>query len=148
MKLFFTILSLTFLYCGSTIYAQSEYLKWKPLVINEKQRIWYDDSSIDTAQSGIFNVWILQMHKPPLEFEEMPGKIYRSKILYAVNLKTGKYGILKVIYYDVNNKEIYNFDYHIENYPDELKYTYPISDNSFMHKLAAQIDKTNNKESN
>ena len=148
MKFSFIVFCLAILCCGKFIYAQSEYLKWKPLVINEKQKIWYDDSAIDTANSGIFNVWILQMHKPPLEFEEMPGKIYRSKTLYAVNLNTDKYGILKVIYYNVNNKEIYNFDYHIENYPDDLKYTYPISDNSFMHKLASQLSKANSKETN
>ncbi len=148
MKSILTFLLISFLYLGSSAFAQSEYLKWRPLIINEKQRIWYDESSEVDSTTGTFNVWILQMHRPPLEFSELPGKIYRSRTLYGVDLKTAKYGILQVIYYDVNNKEIYNFNYHIDNYPDRLKYTYPISDNSFMNKLITIINKTNSKVHN
>ena len=148
MKSILTFLFVAFLYFGSTAFAQTEYLKWKPLVINEKQRIWYDESSAFDSLTGTFNVWILQMHRPPLEFNELPGKIYRSQTLYGVNIKTGKYGILHVIYYDVNNKEIYNFNYHIDDYPNNLKYTYPISDNSFMNKLITLLNKSKSKEQN
>lgn len=148
MKYLRTFLLLSFLYFGSNLFAQTEYLKWKPLIINANQRVWYNESSeVDTA-NGTFNVWILQTHKPPLEFKQLPGKIYRSKTLYAVNLKSFKYGILQVIYYDVNNKEIYNFNYHIDNYPSDLKYTYPIADNSLMKRLITLLKNPQNKEQN
>jgi len=125
--------------------AQSEYLKWKPLVINQKQRIWYDASSIDTSKGTKFDVWILQMHQPPLTFNEIHGKVYRSKTQYCVDLNSGKYGILRVVYYGVTNNVLYNFDYHIDNYPDNLKYTYPIVDNNFMSKLIKKLNKPTGK---
>ncbi len=146
MKLYTTALIVLLFLFGDSVYAQSEYLHWNPLIINESQRIWYDESSLDTLHFEKFNIWILQMHKTPLQFEEIPGKIYRTKIQYAVDLNADKYGILKVVYYGINNKEIYNFDYHIDSYPDSIKYTYPISDNSFMKLLIGKIKKSDNKE--
>ena len=88
------------------------------------------------------------MHKPPLTDEGIRGEVYRSKTLYAINLKTVKYGILNVIYYDVTNKEMYNFKYNIDDYPENLKYTYPITENSFLFVLLKELfdkpgDKTN-----
>ncbi len=135
-----------FIVAGETaLHAQSEYLKWKPLVINQTQRIWYDASSIDTVDGDKFKVWILQMYQPPLSFDGIADKIYRSRTQYGIDLNTEKYGILKVIYYGVTNNVLYNFDYHIDNYPDNLKYTYPLMENSYMKILIQKLGRIQDK---
>jgi hypothetical protein len=120
-------------------YAQEGIHRWKPLVINDKEKIWYDQSMVDSLKGDKLNIWILQMYKQPLTYEGIVGDVYRSKILYAINLKNVKYGILNAIYYDISNKEMYNFNYNINNYPDDLKYTYPITENSFLFTLLKEI---------
>ncbi len=149
MKNICTIVFIIFLTMITSIQAQSqtETHRWKPLIINEKQRIWYDASQTDTVSGNKFNVWLLEMHKPPLEFSEIPDKIYRSMTLYSIDLNTAKYGILQVRYYNVTNKELYKFDYHNEDLPDNIKYTYPIMENSFMHKLIQKVFGNKTEES-
>ena len=115
-------------------FAQQEVPSWKSLDIPGK-KIWYDETNLDTANTNYIEVWILQQHTPPLTIKELPGTIYRSKTLYAISLKTAKYGIEKVIYYDSSDKVLYNFDYKISGYPEEYKYTYPVPENSFLHKI-------------
>ncbi len=144
-KFSFALIILAGLLIPSRTFAQSETLRWKPLIINETQRIWFDAGAADTLNSGKANIWILQMHKPPLSIDAFPDKIYRSQTLYALNLDDMKYGILKVIYYGINNKELYNFDYHIDNYPDNLKYTYPVKDNPIISELVKKITHTDIK---
>jgi hypothetical protein len=143
MKLILMLLVIT-----ANIYAQEHVQMWKPLVINDKEKVWYDQSMTDSIKGSKMNIWILQMHKPPLTGEGINGEVYRSKTLYAINLKTAKYGILNVIYYDVANKEMHNFKYNIDDYPETLKYTYPITENSFLFTLLKELfnkpaDKTN-----
>jgi hypothetical protein len=143
MKLILMLLVIT-----ANIYAQEHVQMWKPLVIDDKEKVWYDQSMTDSIKGNKMNIWILQMHKPPLTGEGINGEVYRSKTLYAINLKTAKYGILNVIYYDVANKEMYNFKYNIDDYPETLKYTYPITEKSFLFALLKELfnkpgDKTN-----
>jgi hypothetical protein len=139
MKFIPTIFVLILVNIIGTVYAQSESSQLKPLLISEKQKIWFDEASIDTLGTGKMNIWVLQINKPPLEIDELPGKIYSSSTLYAVDMNTGNYGILKVKYYDINNKELYNFDYKIDDYPDTLKYTYPMSSLSYMRELSSKL---------
>ncbi|MCL5028438.1 MAG: hypothetical protein M1480_05385 [Bacteroidetes bacterium] len=146
MNVYIKLLLILFFLPSIYLFAQDENLQWKLLIENDNQKIWYGESTLNTLQNYKFNVWILQMHKKPIEFQEVPEKIYRSKIQYALDLRTDKYGILKVVYYGINNKEIYNFDYHIGNYPDSIKYTYPISDVSYLKILKEKIIKEENKE--
>jgi len=141
-------LILMLLVMAASIYSQDVVHRWKQLVIDDKEKVWYDQSMTDSIKGSKMNIWILQMHKPPLTGEGIKGEVYRSKTLYAINLKTAKYGILNVIYYDVANKEMYNFKYNIDDYPETLKYTYPITEKSFLFALLKEIfnkspDKTN-----
>src|ERR1035437_100913 len=124
---------------AASIYSQDVVHRWKQLVIDDKEKVWYDQSMTDSIKGSKMNIWILQMHKPPLTGEGINGEVYRSKTLYAINLKTAKYGILNVIYYDVANKEMYNFKYNIDDYPETLKYTYPITEKSFLFALLKEI---------
>jgi hypothetical protein len=139
---------LILLLAAGSMYAQENVHRWKPLVIDDKEKVWYDQSMTDSIKGSKFNVWILQMYRPPLTAEGIIADIYRSKTLYTINLKTVKYGILNVIYYDVSNKELNNFKYNLEAYPDELKYTYPITEKSILFTLLKEVltkpgDKTN-----
>ena len=134
MKLFLIII-----FSALAMYCQEDIHRWKPLVINEKEKIWFDQSMLDSTRSNKIDMWILQMHRPPLTFEGIDGEIYRSKTLYTIDLKTVKYGIRDVVYYDVTNKEIQKFHYDIDKYPDNYKYTYPIMENSFLFKLIKEI---------
>ncbi len=145
MKVLLKIL-IFFCISGINLIAQNGNMQWKFLTENSNQKIWYDASSLDSLPAVKINIWILQMNKQPLEFKEVPEKIYRSQIQYALDLKSDRYGILKVVYFGINNKEIYNFNYHIEDYPDSIKYTYPISDISFLKILKEKITKIETKE--
>lgn len=114
--------------------AQSGVHRWKRLDTVEK-KVWYDEANFDSAKGNHLDVWVLQQHSPPLVLDELPGTIYRSKTLYTISLQKAKYGILKVIYYDSSNKELYNFDYPIAGYPDDYKYTYPVLEGSVLQKI-------------
>lgn len=144
----FTIL-LLLCYC-TTAKSQEAFVHWQPLVITDSSRIWYDSSVLDTVTGGKFDIWVLQMHKPPLSFNEIPGKIYRSKTYYGLNLENGKYEILKVEYFGINNKKLYSFDYKTKDYPDNMRYAYPIGDNSTLSMLIKKLNKIHgdNKDAN
>ncbi len=135
-----------FIACINTVYTQSENIKWEPLVINSTLRVWYNVISVDTNKGEVLNVWILQTHRPPLEFKEINHKVYRTKTEYCINFKYGKYGIKKAVYYGAKNNLLYNFDYHLENYPDSLKYTYPVKDNFFINLLTQKIESKGTEE--
>ena len=141
MKIYLTAAALLFFLLSSTSFCQMENQIWKPLYNNAKEKIWYDESFLDTLHSEIFNVWILHMYNPPLVFEEINGRIYRTKIQYAVNLKMMKYGMLKAVYFGINNKMICDFDYPINSYADSLKFTYPVNDNHALTKVMEVIKK-------
>lgn len=130
---------LIMLVMAATIYAQDNIHRWKPLVIGDKEKVWYDQSMTDSIKGSKMNIWILQMYQPPFTDEGINGEVYRSKTLYAINLRTAKYGILNVIYYDVTNKEMYNFKYNIDDYPENLKYSYPITEKSILFALLKEI---------
>ncbi len=129
MKKYILFVLLILFATGLTTYGQMIH-RWKPLKIDNKTKIWYDASKFDSVKNNIMDMWLLQMYQPALTFDNINGNIYRSKTLYTINLNTLKYGIKKVYYFDVNNKEIEYFDYGIEQYSDSLIYTYPILDDS------------------
>ncbi len=142
------ILLWSILYCLPSVYAQTYNHRWDPLTINDSVKIWYDASQLDSVKDNKADIWILQMYRPPLIFSEIPKKIYRSQTLYAINLNTVKYGIMKVSYYGLTDNLLYSFDYNINNLPEELKYTYPIFDHSFLHELIKKILKYERNHSN
>lgn len=116
--------------------------RWKPLIISEKEKTWYDASMADSIKGDKFDMWILQMHRPPLKFDDLKDDVYRSLILYSVSLQNLKYGILKAVYYDIRNKEIGNYVYDaVISAPDNIKYTYPILEESMLHKLIKKLFK-------
>jgi hypothetical protein len=126
--------------------AQEYAHRWLPLQNNQAMRIWYDAAMIDNATGGdTFDIWILEQHTPPLRFKEIEGKVYRSKILYSINLKTVKYGIMKVVYYNSANKKLYSFNYPIANFPDNYKYTYPIMKDNYLYNIIKEYIKAEKK---
>lgn len=147
MKIYFEALFIICLFLNFKTLAQNNNQQWELLSNEGKEKIWYDESSLDTLRSPKFNVWILEMYNPPLDFQEINSKVFRSKIQYSIDLELMKYGILKVVYFGLNNKTIYDFDYHIENYVDSLKYTYPINDSPLMVKFINQVKKKFIRES-
>ncbi len=141
MKILITTTAILFLLLSCSSFCQMENQRWKPLDSKGKEKIWYDESFLDTLHSENFSVWILRMYNPPLEFKEIDGRIYRTKIQYAVNLKMMRYGMMKAAYFGINNKLISDFDYPINNYPDSLKYSYPVNDNQTLSKVIDIIKK-------
>ena len=108
--------------------------RWKKLENTLGKKLWYDVSTLDTLKGNRFDVWVLEVHTPPLKFPGIDGEVYRSKTLYSVNLTTVRYGIMKIRYYDVKNKELYSFNYNTLPPPtDALKYPYPVLENSPVH---------------
>lgn len=112
---------------------------WKPLVINDDQRMWYDRSQLDTINTPTFDIWILEMHRPSLSLEGISDNIMRTKTLYAVDLQSYKYGLKKVAYYDPSNQLIKSFQYDTNSATEEYKYIFPITENSFMQKLVDEL---------
>jgi|SRR3989339_718147 len=112
---------------------------WKPLVIDDTQRMWYDRSQLDTISNPAFDIWILEMHRPTLSLEGISENIMRTKTLYSVDLDSYKYGLKKVVYYDPSNQLIKSFQYDTNSSTEEYKYIFPITENSFMQKLVDEL---------
>ncbi len=105
--------------------------RWKKFDKKSDMQIWYDLSNSDSITTNHFDVWILQVHNPPLHSKGIKEYIFRSEILYSVNLNSFRYGIMKLQYYDVKNMLLYRFDSDDSLLPtDELKYPYPILEDS------------------
>lgn len=125
--------------------AQSSSPKWKSIVINNSNRIWYDSASVTKTGQNKIDVWLLEEYDHPLVFAQIQGQIYRSKILYTIDLNHVRYGIMKVNYYNIDGTEIYSHDYKIEQYPDSIKYSYPVLENSPLHLLLMDLFKNKAK---
>ena len=139
MKVYILItLSLVIVYNATA--QTDETHNWKKLETINGEKMWYDISSIDTIKGDRFDIWVLQVHTPPLKSEGINGEVYRSKLLYSVNLTTVRYGIMKLRYYDVKNTEIYKFDYDTPPPPtDALRYPYPILEESPVYFIIGDL---------
>lgn len=133
-----TILLISICYI-SLIAQQDEQHVWKVVNADDGSKFWYDVSTLDTTKGDKINVWILETNQPPKQFDGIDGDVFRSKTLYTINLTTVKYGILKIRYYDLNNKEIFSFDYDNPMPPESIRYTYPITDNSILFYLLKEL---------
>ena len=141
-------ISLWFFFVNFLIYAQQdEQHVWKVVNADDGSKFWYDASALDTIKGDKFNIWILETHQPPINYEGIEGNVFRSKTLYTINLTTVKYGILKVRYYDLTNKEIFRFDYDSPLPPESIRYTYPITDRSLLFYLIEELYGPKNKNS-
>jgi len=142
-------ISLLFFLVNFLIYAQQdEQHVWKVVNADDGSKFWYDASTLDTIKGDKFNIWILETHQPPIKYEGIEGDVFLSKTLYTMNLTTVKYGILKVRYYDLTNKEIFRFDYDNPLPPESIRYTYPITDRSLLFYLIEELYGPKNKNSN
>jgi hypothetical protein len=129
-----------FLFSSTCLLAQQEAEHvWKKVDAADGTQFWYDATHLDTMKSDRFNIWILETHRPPLTYTDIEGEIFRSKTLYAVNLTSVKYGILKIRYFDMNNRELYRYDYDNPPPPESIRYTYPITENSLLHHLITEL---------
>lgn len=118
---------------------QEEQHVWKVVNADNDAKFWYDASSVDTMKGDRFNIWILETYQPPKQYEGIDGDVFRAKTLYTINLTTVKYGILKVRYYDLSNKEIFSFDYDKPMPPENIRFPYPITDDSILFYLIKEL---------
>jgi hypothetical protein len=143
-KIFYSMAVL--LIIQSITFAQEEIHRWKKLDTITGEQIWFDTSFTDTLKGDKFKVWVLKVHTPPMKSEVVDGDIYRSKILYAINLATVRNGIMKLRYYDVKNIELYSFDYDTPPPPtDALRYPYPVLEDSPLYLIIKEIFKDQEK---
>ncbi len=143
-NIFYLILVL--LIIQSITFAQEETHRWKKLDTITGEQIWFDASFTDTLNGDKFDVWVLKVHTPPMKSEGVEGDIYRSKILYAINLANVRYGIMKLRYYDVKNIELYSFNYDTPPPPtDALRYPYPVLEESPLYLIIKDIFKVGEK---
>jgi hypothetical protein len=143
-KIFYSMAVL--LIIQSITFAQEEIHRWKKLDTITGEQIWFDTSFTDTLKGDKFEVWVLKVHTPPMKSEVVDGDIYRSKILYAINLATVRNGIMKLRYYDVKNIELYSFDYDAPPPPtDALRYPYPVLEDSPLYLIIKEIFKDQEK---
>lgn len=130
---------ITLLSLISILAQEEEQHVWKVVNASDGSKFWYDASALDTVKGDRFNIWILETHQPPIKYEGIEGEVFRSKTLYAINLTTVKYGILKIRYYDVSNKEIFRYDYDNPPPPESIRYTYPVTDQSMIFYLIEEL---------
>jgi hypothetical protein len=133
--------------CISIIAQQEEQHVWKVVNTDDGSKFWYDVSSLDTTKGDKFNVWILETFQPPQKYEGIEGDVFRSKTLYTINLTTVKYGIMKVRYFDLNNQEIFSFDYDSPMPPESIRFPYPITDNSLLFYILKELYGPNKDQS-
>jgi len=129
----------TFICCFTLLAQQEDQHVWKVVNADDGSKFWYDVSTLDTTKGDKLNVWILETNQPPKQYEGIDGDVFRSKTLYTINLVTVKYGMMKVRYYDLNNKEIFSFDYDNPQPPENIRYPYPITDNSLLFYLVKEL---------
>jgi len=139
MQRYLIIFSLLFVAAINTQGQNNTNHNWKPLIINDLQRMWYDRSQLDTINNPSFDIWILEMHRPTLSLEGISENIMRTKTLYSVDLNSYKYGLKKVVYYDPSNQIIKTFQYNTNSTTEEYKYIFPITENSFVQKLIDEL---------
>lgn len=139
MSKYICYLSVLLIFTINSIAQSDETHVWKPLDVESSDKFWYDSSAFDTVKSDRLDVWVLQSHKPPLQFEGFDGDVFRSKTFYRINLSTIKYGIRKIRYYNATNQEIYSYDYDQYDADDSLKYTFPIITGSVVHKVIQEF---------
>lgn len=145
MKIIFYLIAVL-LIIPSITFAQEETHRWKKLDTITGEQIWFDASFTDKLKGDKFEVWVLKVHTPPMKSEGVEGDIYRSKILYAINLATVRYGIMKLRYYDVKNIELYSFNYDTPPPPtDALRYPYPVLEESPLYLIIKDIFKGGEK---
>lgn len=129
-----------FVLIGTILFAQTEDKHiWKPLTTKSGEKFWYDPTTFDSVANDKLNVWILESHRPPLKFESVDGDVYRSKVLYTINLATAKYGLRKIRYYGLTNKELYSYDYDIYQSDDIFTFPYPILTDSKIHLVLQEF---------
>lgn len=144
MKYFFVF----FLLFTTISFSQTEEKHiWKPLTTNSGEKFWYDPSTFDSVSNDKLNVWILESHRPALKFEGIEGDVFRSKTLYTINLASAKYGLKKIRYYGLTNKEIYSYDYDIYESDDMFTFPYPIIMGSKIHLVLQEFLKKNKSKS-
>lgn len=112
---------------------------WKPLSTLDGEKFWYDPSTFDSVANDKLNFWILESHRPPLKFEGIEGDVFRSKTLYTINLITAKYGLKKIRYYGLTNKEVYSYDYDQYVSDDIFTFPYPIVTDSKIHLVLQEF---------
>lgn len=139
MKSLFLILSV--LICTIS-FAQEKEHRWKSISPNDKQKIWYDTGILDSALDDNIYVWVLHMNTPALVLDGVKEPITRTKTLYNINLNTVRYGISKAEYYDAANKKIQAFDYKIETLKDDLRFSYPVTESSFLYTIIKEFINT------
>ena len=130
---------ITLLSLISILAQEEEQHVWKVVNASDGSKFWYDASALDTIKGDRFNIWILETHQPPIKYEGIEGEVFRSKTIYAINLTTVKYGILKIRYYDVSNKEVFRYDYDNPPPPESIRYTYPVTDQSMIFYLIEEL---------
>lgn len=139
MKISIAAILLFILTGAASLFAQTDQHRWKPLIVNDSQKLWYDGLMLEKASGDIIEMWVLQMHKPPLQFDGIKGDIVRSKTLYAIDLKEVRFGLEEVVYYDAANKEIYKHSYETKTLTGNLKCPYPITEDSYMFALVKEV---------
>jgi hypothetical protein len=139
MKITTLIITLFLLSVNFSFTQQEEEHVWKKVDATDGTQFWYDAAHLDTIKGDKFNIWILQTHRPPLTYPDIEGEIFRSKMLYCINLTSVKYGILKLRYFDANNRELYRYDYDSPPPPESIRYPYPITENSIIHHLITEL---------
>lgn len=122
--------------------AQSEDHKWKTL-LNGERNFWYDSSQLDTVSVPKFDLWVIELHKPAITVDGVPGKVSRTKTLYAIDREAQTYGLLKVVYYNNVNTELARYSYAGDDSLTVTKYYFPIIRDELFTAIFKELDKQN-----
>ena len=104
---------------------------WAPILYNG-ELIYVDLKNIDSFQGDEIYVWTIERLAEPLRMEDIEDDIYTAKTYYLINKKLKRYSLLEIIYYDTDHNVIKDYTYKSTTDDPDLKYNYPIYDNSLV----------------
>ena len=138
------LLVLLLLSITSFAFAQTENHKWKTLMTG-RRNVWYDLSQLDTIKSQQFDIWTIELHKPPITIDGVEEKVTRSKTLYSIDRSVEKYGLKKVVYYNNVNAEIARYAYDSDESMSATKYYFPTLNNTIIEAIFSELNKKTGK---
>jgi len=116
-------------------YCQDNTNPWVVVENSAGNLLQIDISTLKAKEKADIYVWGLQTFKSPVDIEGIGNNIYKVKTYYLINPELGKYSILKVAYYGIENRMLKEFSYLEELSSQSARYNYPIMPGSDVEAI-------------
>jgi hypothetical protein len=121
---------------ASQLHAQIVKETWELVNTKEDGSTYVNSYGLDKFdENDDIYVWVLEEHSKPNVMEGIDVKIYKTKTYFLLNKFLKRYSIMQIIFYDVKNNVIKNYNYarNMENL--NFKYSSPILEGSDIEEI-------------